>query len=88
MKQYFVILISLLIFSCTTDNKSSSTKPDDNLVNENPKFVGERIDGPANIRDSINGNLIFELFENVQVEVTDFKNKWCQVGVLTPIKQE
>ena len=108
MRQYFVILISLLIFSCATENKTKddvvketskfiekridrpenikdSIKTKDNVVKEASKFVGEKIDGPANIRDSINGNLIFELNDNVQVEATDFKDKWCQIGLFVKL---
>jgi len=83
MKQYFAIVISLLIFSCNTGYNSEKNKH--NLDSEEVQFVGERIDGPANIRDSINGNLVFELFNDVQVEATDFKNKWCQVGLFVKL---
>ena len=42
---------------------------------------GERIDGPANIRDTIGGMLLFRLNDNVLVSTTDTINKWCRIGL-------
>jgi len=32
------------------------------------KVLGERINGPANIRDTINGKILFSLDDNVKIE--------------------
>ncbi|WP_226789283.1 hypothetical protein, partial [Polaribacter reichenbachii] len=44
-------------------------------------ILGERIDGPANIRDTINGKLLFELNDLTLIETTEIKNNWLEVGV-------
>jgi hypothetical protein len=41
----------------------------------------ERIDGPANIRDTINGKLLFKLDDNVPVSTTDTANKWYRISL-------
>lgn len=43
--------------------------------------IGERIDGPANIRDSINGKVMFKLFDNVLVETSLLENNWSTIGI-------
>lgn len=50
----------------------------DNISN---KVFGERINGPANIRDTINGKILFSLDDNVKVECTEAKNNWHIVGL-------
>ena len=46
-----------------------------------PRILSERIDGPANIRDAINGKLLFELHDNMPVYTSDTLKKWCSVGI-------
>lgn len=53
--------------------------------------VGELIDGPANVRDTVNGKILFSLFDGVPVESTDTTNMWVQVGLeidVTPSQYE
>ncbi|MBA4409758.1 MAG: hypothetical protein Q8S54_04060 [Bacteroidota bacterium] len=45
------------------------------------KIFGERINGPANIRDTINGKVLFELDDNILVECTEDKNNWHIIGL-------
>jgi hypothetical protein len=45
----------------------------------------ERIDGPANIRDTIGGNTLFQLKDNVPVCTTDTVNKWYRIGLTVDI---
>ncbi|QHS63600.1 hypothetical protein [Chitinophaga agri] len=52
-----------------------------------PLIISERIDGPANIRDEVNGNLLFTLADNVPVTRGNEKNNWYAIGLtvdLTP----
>ena len=55
MKINFLILSFILIASCTSKTTTSPLSNED----KDGFYVGEKIDGPANIRDSINGNLLF-----------------------------
>lgn len=62
------ILITVLI-SCVENQNS------DNLI------IAERIDGPANIRDTINGKkILFSFDDNLIVECTETVNDWQLVG--------
>lgn len=45
------------------------------------KILGERINGPANIRDTINGKVLFTLDDNILVECTEDKNNWHIIGL-------
>lgn len=48
-------------------------------------ILGERIDGPANIRDAINGKLLFTLYDGTLVSSTPIKNDWYNIGLLMDI---
>ena len=84
MKKTLLTYLILLILAAGCDDN----KKIDNETTAVDKFIGERIDGPANIRDSINGNLIFELLDDVEVEATDFENKWCEIGLFVKLSKE
>lgn len=45
-------------------------------------ILGERIDGPAGIRDTINGKLLFTLNDNTLVQCTPMENGWYVVGIM------
>ncbi len=49
--------------------------------------LGERIDGPANIRESINGELLFSLDDHTLVSCTPLKNDWYKIGLLMDVEQ-
>lgn len=75
-KLKIIILLSFfsLCLSCKKD------KGFDILVNEKI-IVNELIDGPANVRESINGNLIFTLNDDANVNVIGEKNNWFIISV-------
>ena len=53
---------------------------------ESQLIIGERIDGPANIRNKPNGDILFELNDNALVEVTTKpENDWYEVLVYADI---
>lgn len=39
------------------------------------------IDGPANIRNNSNGEVLFTLYDNVAVSTTEIKDNWYEIGV-------
>jgi len=54
-------------------------------------IFGERIDGPANFRDTVNGKILFTLDDDVLVETSPVQNNWLMAGVtvmLTPRQAE
>jgi len=49
-------------------------------------IIGERIDGPANIRNKPNGDILFEINDNALVEVTTKpENDWYEILVYADI---
>lgn len=88
---YIIVLISIL--SC--NSKQAEEKKVDNIQNETIEvsvtketelIIGERIDGPANVRSQPNGEVLFELYDNALVEVTTKpENGWYQVLVYAGI---
>jgi len=47
--------------------------------------VGERINGPANIRDTVNGKILFYLNDGVIIETSPAINKWVKIGVFVKL---
>jgi hypothetical protein len=54
-------------------------------ANTSEPLLGERIDGPANIRDAVNGKLLFTLNDGVLVTNSTGKNGWHLVGIMMDI---
>lgn len=50
--------------------------------------MAERIDGPANIRDTPKGRVTFSLDDNVNVEATPMQNDWFQIKVMIKLTKE
>ncbi|HEY8919122.1 MAG TPA: hypothetical protein VIM87_21910 [Chitinophaga sp.] len=51
-------------------------------------MTGERINGPANIRSSANGAVIFSLNDYTLVNSTEGKNGWYNIGVLAELPND
>lgn len=101
MKSLQISLVALLLFACTPDvNEEVETsettiqkeKTDTPLPKEKESkrsvspTIGERIDGPANIRNSPNGKVLFELNDHVLVETTQLKNNWYEILLFSHIE--
>jgi hypothetical protein len=63
--------ITFFIFLCILKDVQSQTRLE----------VGERINGPANIRDTVNGKILFSLNDGVIIETSPAINKWVKIGV-------
>jgi hypothetical protein len=77
----------------STDSQSAAiTEPAQKSRQATPQvkapdpIIGERIDGPANIRDQINGKLLFSLNDHTLVNCTPLQNDWYQIGLLMDIE--
>jgi len=86
MKSYIITAVVVVITGCQsvktdthpgkdTAQKTQVVVPPDSLR------IGELIDGPANVRDTVNGKILFSLFDEVPVESIDTINMWVQVGL-------
>ena len=63
--------LTFFIFFCILKDVQSQTRLE----------VGERINGPANIRDTVNGKILFSLNDGVIIETSPSINKWVKIGV-------
>jgi hypothetical protein len=53
-----------------------------------PLILSERTDGPANVRDTINGRQLFRLYSNVPVYTSDTAHKWQRIALNVQISKE
>ena len=83
ISSFFLFVITYGCISSDQDNQSPLASDPKSQIT-----IGERIHGPANIRDSINGKIIFELNDNVLVESSQLKNNWYQVGTFVSLKKD
>jgi hypothetical protein len=63
--------LTFYIFLCVLNDVQSQTRLE----------VGEKINGPANIRDTVNGKILFSLNDGVIIETSPAINKWVKIGV-------
>ncbi|WP_343668410.1 hypothetical protein [Chitinophaga sp.] len=54
----------------------------------NPLIISERVDGPANVRDSARGTVILSLEDNVPVITAGLNNKWYFIGIHLDLSPE
>lgn len=90
MKQSFVFILAILFLaSCSSKTEKKEEQLDDQeieIVGESSKvtydkILGERIDGPANVRDAINGKIILELYDGALVETGPEQKDWYLIGL-------
>src|SRR5207302_1421532 len=53
-----------------------------------PSILSERVDGPANIRASARGQLLYTLYDNVPIHTSDSSGKWCALSVFVNLSKE
>jgi len=51
-------------------------------------ILGERIDGPANIRERVNGKILFSLNDGVLVETAPQVNNWQTIGLVVALTKK
>src|SRR5689334_21405247 len=86
-KKFLFILIALSLGSCnSTDSNKPATSSD--ISGDQGPIISERIDGSANVRDGINGILLFSLNDNVAVTANAPKNGWLQIGIQAELNQQ
>lgn len=85
MKHLFFGLTILLGFSCSSTIEEKKTGGGNHQT-----FIitGERIDGPANIRDTVNGKVLFTLNDNVLVETSPANKGWQEVGLYVSLTEK
>ena len=93
MKKLAYILLVTSILSCNSEqtedntvNEIENTKTEVSETKGTEFIIGERIDGPANIRNKPNGEILFELRDNALVEVaTKSDNGWYKILIYADI---
>lgn len=81
---YFLLIVLVLGLCCYNCNSENQEKK----IENQELVLGERIDGPANVRDSINGEGIFSIEDNQLVECSEIKNNWYYIGLAIPLTEE
>ncbi len=86
MKKYIILLVSFCLVSCISEKKKEEENSDSEeeiiIQKETEPTIGERINGPANVRDTIDGEILFTLNDNVWVESTLEENDWNIIGIM------
>jgi hypothetical protein len=59
-----------------------------NIPLNNPPILRERIDGPANVRDKLNGRILFRLMDNVPVYTADSSGKWFRIAMEVDLSED
>lgn len=85
MKKLSVLLIVIALASCKSSESNNGAQTEDTVESE--IIIRERIDGPANVRDKPSGELMFELFDNVMVDVSEQKKGWHKVELLIELEK-
>jgi len=81
MKLSITISILLLcLISCTNSNKNDQKSPEEKSRGQE-MILGERINGPANIRATANGRLLFSLNHETRIQTGMKEGKWLEVGL-------
>jgi hypothetical protein len=95
MKKFSFILILTTLISCGNDtsheiqNTPITEKTEKDVTSKKiVPIIGERIDGPANIRSKPNGEVLFSLDDNVLVDVNQEKDGWVQLLVYADIEYD
>lgn len=99
MKHVLALSVIILLASCGTSTNTNNNPPDTTntipvpVTKEKPSaftgpMIGERINGPANIRSSANGEVIFSLNDLTLVNSTAGKNGWYNIGLLTELPND
>lgn len=81
MRAFF--LISLIVLFGCSDSSNTEQEKTEQFANDDDFYWGERIDGPANIRNEPNGEVIFELYDDAEVQVADLEEgeSWYHLSV-------
>lgn len=96
MKHLFFILVFATMIACTskTEDNTKGNLDQKAVINEGFEdgkvdeiLLGERIDGPANVRDKEKGKVILSLDDNVLVETIPEQDKWYQIGFYIQLKK-
>ncbi|WP_289056026.1 hypothetical protein [Carboxylicivirga marina] len=93
-----LVLIGLIgLIGCInnqTSKKVEKQKSESDLKTKNQSpiikdpILGERIDGPANLRDTVKGKVILSIEDNQLVQCSEITNNWYQIGIVVPISKE
>jgi hypothetical protein len=100
MKPFLVlsIITCTLLAGCVqqasnNNNADTTHTPAAPVKNKKPDFaggpvIGERINGPANIRNAANGEVIFSLEDTTLVTCTEGNSGWYQVGLTADLSDD
>lgn len=74
------MLFIIVLSACDNNSRGKTTKHE--------PILGERIDGPANLRDTINGKKILSLNDNILIETSPPIGQWLTVGLYVKLTKQ
>lgn len=80
MKLTLIVFVIILLSACYNNSGVKTTRHE--------PILGERIDGPANLRDTVNGKKILSLNDNVLVETSPKLGDWLIVGLYVKLTKK
>lgn len=84
LKQTFCFIVLSFLLSCGQEHKPDipvHKELTSKTIDIADSIIGERINGPANIRDKVNGEILFSLNDSTLVTCTEQQNGWYAVGL-------
>lgn len=95
MRRLIILLFTFLAACNSKQDTNKKLSTNDSTITRDKKnneadsiIISERIDGPANVRDTVGGKVLFSFNDNIPVTTTDAENKWLQVGVVVDLSKE
>ncbi len=89
-----LIFVLLALVACSGDrleeNIDLSSHETVNSLTHEKDFItiGEKVDGPANVRDKPNGEVVFELYDNAIIQVANDTGDWVRIGIYCSTNKE
>ena len=74
-----------LVTACTETPQIEVNSGTESVLGSTLPVVGERINGPANVRDTVNGRKLFTLYDKALVDHLTLEYDWYRVGIYADI---
>ena len=89
MRPLIRIFLIIILTSCElSPNEEKQTLSSKDIHDSTETILGERIHGPANVRDTVNGNVLFALNDDVLVETSLLHENWYEIGLFVSLNKK
>ncbi|VXB58303.1 conserved hypothetical protein [Flavobacterium sp. 9AF] len=81
MKKHIIYLLGSIVFPLAMERQNDIKTVIATTVKTEEPVQGERTKGITEVRDTVNGTVLFTLYDNVLIESTLAKDNWVQIGL-------